>query len=401
MALHLRKNFARGILSADIDDSVTQVVLNSGHSLPVVAGNFPLAIWDQTTYPDPSDDINLEFVLVSYSGVVNTFNIVRAQEDTSAVAHSSGDRIALHYTAGMSLNDLLNVDHGSTSGLAHDDHAQYHNDSRAGTWLAANHEDTYTHADIALNTSHKGSSGADHSYIDQDVSTAGSPSFVGADLTGITDGNVPQVSASGFADSSVKQDGTDIKIGGDDNYTSFSATGVQTMTGTARVHKHFRIGAASFFKKDNPPAEDLVGITPVLLFDPGVIDEQAYYSDVVPFEMLAGSDIEVEINWCYEGGQDNGTVVWGIEFINTATGEAVAGGTTTITGKSAGTHTTGVLVRTAIDDVANIAGSVAHDILTIRIYRDSSDEVNDTLAVDACLVQVHLHFVMDKIGEPT
>jgi len=27
--------------------------------------------------------------------------------------------------------------------------------------------------------------------------------------------------------------------------------------------------------------------------------------------------------------------------------------------------------------------------------------VNDTLAVDACLIQVHLHFVMDKLGEAT
>jgi len=185
------------------------------------------------------------------------------------------------------------------------------------------------------------------------------------------------------------------------NYTQFSATGVQTMAGTARINQHFRIGASSFFKKDNPPENDLVGIIPVLKFDAGVTDEQAYYSDIVPFKMLAGSAIVASVDWCYEGGADAGTVVWGIEFINVATGEAVAGGTTTITGKSAGTHTSGALVSTAIDDVANITGAVADDVLALRVFRDSSDGVNDTLAVDACLVQVHLHFIMDKLGEAT
>jgi len=233
------------------------------------------------------------------------------------------------------------------------------------------------------------------------LGTEDSLTFAGLDLTGITDGNIPYMSASGFADSSIKQDGTDIKIGDSTNYTSWSTTGVQTMAGSARVKRYFRIGAALFFKKDSPPEEDIIGIVPVLKFDAGAVNEQAYYSDTIPFRMLAGGDIEVEIDWCYEGGADAGTVVWGVEFINIATGEAVAGGTTTITGKSAGTHASGTLVRTAIDDVANITGSVADDVLAIRVYRDSSDEVNDTLAVDACLIQVRLHFIMDKLGQPT
>lgn len=183
--------------------------------------------------------------------------------------------------------------------------------------------------------------------------------------------------------------------------TGLTLTDPLTLTGTGRINRHFRIGAASFYKQNNPPEDDLVGIIPVLKFDAGAVDEQAYYSDTIPFRLVAGGEIIVNVDWCYEGEQDNGTVVWGIEFININTGEVVANGTTTITGKSAGTHTTGVLVRTAIDDVANITGSVADDVLSIRVYRDSSDEANDTLAVDACLIQVHLHFIMDKLGEPT
>lgn len=38
------------------------------------------------------------------------------------------------------------IDHGSISGLGDDDHSIYHTDGRAATWLAANHETTYNHA---------------------------------------------------------------------------------------------------------------------------------------------------------------------------------------------------------------------------------------------------------------
>lgn len=42
------------------------------------------------------------------------------------------------------------IDHGSLAGIGDDDHTDYHTDARAATWLAAAHETTYTHADIAV-----------------------------------------------------------------------------------------------------------------------------------------------------------------------------------------------------------------------------------------------------------
>ena len=49
--------------------------------------------------------------------------------------------------------------------------ANYHTDGRAATWLAGNHETTYTHADIALNTSHRGTtSGNPHSVTPTELS---------------------------------------------------------------------------------------------------------------------------------------------------------------------------------------------------------------------------------------
>lgn len=162
------------------------------------------------------------------------------------------------------------------------------------------------------------------------------------------------------------------------------------------ITNHLRVGAASFFKKDNPPESDLVGLYPVLKFDPDS-DEQAYYSKPIPFRLKAGTTIDVDITWCYEGAEDAGTVVWGIEFINIATGETVAGSTTIITGKSAASQASGKKIITSLD--TGIIGSVVDDDLGIKIYRNADDGVNDTLDVDACLIKVHLHFIADKVGE--
>lgn len=162
------------------------------------------------------------------------------------------------------------------------------------------------------------------------------------------------------------------------------------------VESHFRVGAASFYKLNDPPNEGLVGLFPVLKFDPGS-NEQAYYSEAIPCKLKAGTAIEARVDWCYEGAADAGTVVWGLEFINLATGETVAGSTTAITGKSAASQASGTEISTELD--TGIIGSVCEDNIGLRIYRNTDDGVNDTLLVDACLIQLHLHFTIDKLGK--
>jgi len=102
----LRKNFSRGVLAADLSVIDNQLVMKAGHNLPVVAGTFPLVIWDFDASPDPADAFDLEIVLASYSGVANKYNITRAQEGTFALVHHIDDRVALHYTAEMSTDDM-------------------------------------------------------------------------------------------------------------------------------------------------------------------------------------------------------------------------------------------------------------------------------------------------------
>jgi len=61
---------------------------------------FLLTIWDETTYPDPTDDSTAEIVRCT-NKTGNALTIVRGQEDTSDVEHTSGDRVALLLTAGL------------------------------------------------------------------------------------------------------------------------------------------------------------------------------------------------------------------------------------------------------------------------------------------------------------
>lgn len=105
----IRKNFASGLLSSAMDEVANQLFVNAGHSLPTESGKFRLVIWDSVAYPNPADDSNTEIVTAEYSGTLNVYNIIRAQESTLAVSHNISSMVALHYTAGMSEEDLLQV----------------------------------------------------------------------------------------------------------------------------------------------------------------------------------------------------------------------------------------------------------------------------------------------------
>lgn len=70
----------------------------------------------------------------------------------------------------------VTIDHGLVSGLSDDDHTQYHTSARAGVWLAANHETTYAHADIATNSTHRTTTtGNPHQVASADLVAAGTP----------------------------------------------------------------------------------------------------------------------------------------------------------------------------------------------------------------------------------
>jgi len=166
------------------------------------------------------------------------------------------------------------------------------------------------------------------------------------------------------------------------------------MTGDGRVYSHINIPASSLHKGVTAPADADIGLFHTLAFD-AANDDEVHYTLLIPHRMEAGTGIRVRVDWAYDGGADAGTVCWNIEYRCIEPDEALVGGSTTITETTAGSHTSGQLVRTTFTD--QIEGCVEHDAVAIHLFRDVSE---DTLATDAELIELHLEFIMDKLGEP-
>lgn len=96
------QNFGYGTLASGITNVSTSMTMNSGHNFNIdTSESFVLIIWDSVTYPNPADDPNLEIVEATYSGTLNIYNITRAHENTTAVAHAAGSGCAMTITAGI------------------------------------------------------------------------------------------------------------------------------------------------------------------------------------------------------------------------------------------------------------------------------------------------------------
>lgn len=75
--------------------------VNTGHGARFPS-TFPyrLTIWDDSTYPDPTDDSNMEVVNCTARST-DALTIARGEEGTSGVEHALGSRVALLFTAGL------------------------------------------------------------------------------------------------------------------------------------------------------------------------------------------------------------------------------------------------------------------------------------------------------------
>lgn len=92
-------NNSYSTLNGGISTGATTLTVNSASTFPAT-GNFRCTIWNKLTYPDPTNDSNMEIITVTgVSG--NTFTIVKAQEGTSDNNHNNGDEIELLVTAGV------------------------------------------------------------------------------------------------------------------------------------------------------------------------------------------------------------------------------------------------------------------------------------------------------------
>jgi hypothetical protein len=100
-------------LASAMNASQTTLSLLVGTGSRFPTADFPLRIWNDASFANPIDDPNNEIVFCS-SRSGDTCTIVRAQEGSTGVAHSSGDAVALVLTKKFR-DDLVN-DHLQIAG---------------------------------------------------------------------------------------------------------------------------------------------------------------------------------------------------------------------------------------------------------------------------------------------
>lgn len=111
MAIDNTKNFAKATVSTGYDNVATSIVLTGGHGAKLPTAPFNVVWYDSTTYPDPSDDPNVEIVRVTVVST-DTLTVTRAQEGTSASTKNTASKtykMLAGLTAKVINTDLQNL----------------------------------------------------------------------------------------------------------------------------------------------------------------------------------------------------------------------------------------------------------------------------------------------------
>lgn len=221
--------------------------------------------------------------------------------------------------------------------------------------------------DVAANTAHISASGASHTYIDQAVTAAAAPTF-----TGLTVGDT----------------------GGTTNYTNFSATGVQTMAGTARVTKTVTMdwytatmgSGVELFIYGRDADKDAVEMTSWTIY--------------IPNDFASGTDVVVKWRWAPTATNSDGVdrYVYWQGWHNAAGSSGTIGGATTIASFST-TVPDGEVLRTIHETTFDtISGLSAGDFLSVVCYRDADHASDDYNADVFVFLNAYIEYTADKLG---
>ena len=149
-----------------------------------------------------------------------------------------------------------------------------------------------------------------------------------------------------------------------------------------------------FTPLDNqPPASNFATIDTrnsimVLDFADSSADESAIFVGVIPEAASLGSGLKVRIIWMATSAT-SGNVRWGVQFMNLNTDLDSDSFDTATEGNGTANGTNGTPTTTELT-VTNIDSLTAGDFFRLKIYREQSDAVNDTMTGDAELIAVEV-----------
>lgn len=202
------------------------------------------------------------------------------------------------------------------------------------------------------------------------------------------------------------------RFGDGTNQTMLSATGLQTMAGTARVWKSVDLNPQLVkLPGANPPAEDNIDDFGFHRFDRGT-EESVYYTFIIPDDFAAG-DASLRgfygfvVNHPPVSPAANENVRMGFEFKKISEGDVFDFSTGTTSGyldETIVADETAYIVHLTGYGTCTTTGWVPHDKILFRFYRDAT-AVEDTYDNEASasdndvwVKAYHLEYLSDKLG---
>jgi hypothetical protein len=202
------------------------------------------------------------------------------------------------------------------------------------------------------------------------------------------------------------------KLGAGANYTSFDATGHQTMAGTAQPWEDLRVEPTiKATGTGNPPSlvkyfDDVAGTSVGVYLYEFAAEGAAGNEDEVWFNMQMphawnGGDVDIHVHWVPNSSEDPAAVIWGLEYTWTDIGQ-VYPDTLIVQSTSIYPVVTALVIDTHyLSAFTDITPSATQDglssILSCRLFRNSSD-AGDTYTGDCGLLYVDAHYQLNSVG---
>ena len=198
--------------------------------------------------------------------------------------------------------------------------------------------------------------------------------------------------------------GANIGDGGISNYANFADDGELTLFGTARAKTQIPIDNANLGKGNTAPTQIIIGDYNSWEYD---INDDTVFTFHLPHDWAAGTDVTISIDWFIDQAYvtNSGEVKWQIVWAATPhdASEPLDGPTHT------GTADTGDInipatAKTIREDGLTIAGASLsiEDQVGVTISRIALTDGNDPSGnVDPAIVDIHIQYIADKLGEAT
>ena len=200
----------------------------------------------------------------------------------------------------------------------------------------------------------------------------------------------------------------DTNIGDQTNETQFSATGVQTMAGDARVMISIDLEPVLATRPSaNPPSEGTEDSFATHDFQ-ATNDESVFFHLELPHDYADAGLVHVHFDFFVDVADPCATsVVWGVEYKKLSIGDIFGftlGGETigyTQTSVTLGTPANDKKVHQSAEVNLTVTGFVAGDYILLRLFRDANGTGGtDDFPRDARVIDYHIEYLSDKLGEP-